>query len=834
MTQTTRSKDTRAFKLSFGKKNKTANSEKKGRTREFIAKLSKGLMLPIAMLPVAGLFLGIGATIATEAGNANLLALQTFGNFMKQAGDVIFGALPVLFAVAIAIAFTNDAGPAGLAALIGYLVFGGLQAALLQPVEIAGKLEGYNLLFYQDGSLGSISDGYGLPKSVVGSVLGITQLSTSVFGGFIIGFTVAWLYNKFKDIQLPAVIGFFNGVRFVPIVTFAALFPITLVVLMIWPLVGIGFGYIGEALGSNMYGFNSFIFGYIERALVPFGLHHAFYSPLWYSEVGGALALDDFAIVNGQFVTGVATTNAHATWGELAKSFNSSVDISQNPVGDQGVWAFVNSNLAGRNVTLTDGSTATIQFGDFTNTVYESAAHKLGVYDIKSSGVNIGQYMQGKYSFMMFGLPAAAAAMVMAAPKENRKMAGSIVISAGFTAMLTGITEPIEFTFLFLAPWLFWGFHAVMCAISFGLMNWIGYINPAAIAPHIGMTFSGGLLDWVIYGGARIPAGSNAWWALIFGVAYAPIYYFFFLWAIKRFNIATPGRGGNTQLFTKADFKAKQQGNGKHDPIAIEIINAYGGLENIKNVDACITKLRIQVANPKNVDENKLKNELGALGTIHPSAQSVYAIYGAKADYYKQQINSIIKEIKDDPSKKSEILNNSGFKPTAIESKKQTSKASSKPIFVYAPFDGKVIPLNKVPDETFSKKILGDGIAIIPESKDIYAIIDEGRISSVFPTGHAYSFEAKDGTQLLVHCGIDSVNIEGKDKKKLNPFKINCKEDDKVVEDKPIATIDLDILKKAKSNATPIIALNETLKGRKIVIKASGNVKKGELLFVIE
>ncbi len=373
-----------------------------------------------------------------------------------------------------------------------------------------------------------------------------------------------------------------------------------------------------------------------------------------------------------------------------------------------------------------------------------------------------------------------------------------------------------------------------MCALSFGLMNWIGYINPAAIAPHIGMTFSGGLLDWIIYGGVQIPGGSNAWWALAFGVAYAPIYYFFFLWAIKRFNIATPGRGGNTQLFTKDDYKKKVASNGQFDPVAVEIIKAYGGVDNIKNVDACITKLRIQVANSKNVDENKLKNELGALGTIRPSAQSVYAIYGAKADIYKNQINNILKAIKDDPSKKDEIMSNSQFKPVVSETKKQTAKSSSAPVFVYAPFDGKVVSLDKVPDETFSKKVLGDGVAMIPESKDVYGVIDDGKISLVFPTGHAYSFETKDGTQILVHCGIDSVNIEDENKKKLNPFKVNCKENDKVVEDKPIATIDLDILKKAKSNMTPIIALNETLKGRKINVKANGNVKKGELLFVIE
>ncbi|MGL5204789.1 MAG: PTS transporter subunit EIIC, partial [Metamycoplasmataceae bacterium] len=250
-----------------------------GSSREFIAKLSKGLMLPIAMLPVAGLFLGIGATIATQGANGNIEGLVVLGNFIKLPGDVIFGALPVLFALAIAIAFTKDAGAAGLSALVGFLVFSGIQSALIIP-----NGEGFDILFYKAGSLGY--EDYGLPSSLFGSVLGINQLSTSVFGGFIVGFTVAFLYNKFKDIQLPPVIGFFSGVRFIPIVTFAALFPITVVLLMVWPLVGMLFNIIGGALGSNMVGFNAFIFGYIERSLVPLGLHHAFYSPLWYTSVG--------------------------------------------------------------------------------------------------------------------------------------------------------------------------------------------------------------------------------------------------------------------------------------------------------------------------------------------------------------------------------------------------------------------------------------------------------------------------------------------------------------------------------------------------------------------
>ncbi|MGL5733137.1 MAG: PTS transporter subunit EIIC, partial [Metamycoplasmataceae bacterium] len=392
-----------------------------GSSREFIAKLSKGLMLPIAMLPVAGLFLGIGATIATQGANGNIEGLVVLGNFIKLPGDVIFGALPVLFAIAIAIAFTKDAGAAGLSALVGFLVFSGIQASL-----IVKNGDGYDILFYKAGSLGY--EDFGLPNSLFGSVLGITQLQTSVFGGFIVGFTVAFLYNKFKDIQLSPIIGFFSGVRFIPIVTFAALFPITLILLMVWPLIGMLFNIIGGALGSNMFGFNAFIFGYIERALVPLGLHHAFYSPLWYTSVGGFLDLNDMAIVSGLAVEG-------KTWLQLAQELNPGQTIQDNYAGDQQIWAFLNSFFAGRNIEI-DGNSHTIQFSDFTTSIYSDHFDTLfpaTASEVGSAGVNTGQYMQGKYPFMMFGLPAAAAAMVMAAPKENRKMAGSIVVSAGAT-----------------------------------------------------------------------------------------------------------------------------------------------------------------------------------------------------------------------------------------------------------------------------------------------------------------------------------------------------------------------------------------------------------------
>ena len=814
-----------------------------GNSREFIGKLSRGLMLPISLLPVAGLFLGIGAAIVNGS-NGNE-GLELFGKFLQLPGDAIFGALPVLFAIAIAITFTRDAGTAGLSALVAFLAFGGIQQALIQPVfDVAGNTIGYDLLFYAGDMWSLAGDSkFGLDTSLFGSVLGWIQLSTSVFGGFIVGFTVAFLYNKFKDIQLPPIIGFFSGVRFIPLVTFMAFIPITLLVLMVWPLVGTLFGLIGGALGSGMYGFQSFIFGFIERALVPFGLHHAFYSPLWYSNIGGELNLNDLAIVNGQFVS-LAVGGVSATWLDIVKHFNIDYDINSTSIaGDQVMWAFVNSNLAGKTVyQLGTSNTLIVQFSDLTTTVYQEALLKLnGLNNVLSKGVNIGQYMQGKYPFMMFGLPAAGVAMVMAAPKENRRMAGSVVISASLTCFLTGITEPLEFTFLFLAPWLFWGFHAFFCALSFGLMNWIGLIVPD-IAPHVGMTFSGGIIDWIIYGAIQIPAGSNAWVSLLIGIPYIPIYFFFFLWAIKKFNIMTPGRGDNTKLYSKADYLSSKdtiKSQDGYDAEVIGIIKAYGGLENIVTVDACITKLRIKVVDAEKVDEKKLTNELGAMGVIRPSQKAVYSIYGTRADWIKNKINSIITDVEKNPKLKDEIFSKDFEKNIKkIDTNKVNSNSNMKneTLNVYSPFDGEIVSLKKVPDKTFSDEIMGKGLAIIPSSKKVNSILEKGELDLIFDSGHAYIFKSEEGTSLLLHIGIDSINLKDSSKKDVPIFKINSKKGDKLKKDLDISEINLNNLEKyAKSPITPIIALNETLEGRNVeIIAKKGKVKKGDLLFVIK
>ena len=609
-----------------------SGAKSSGVFRETIAKLSRGLMLPIAMLPIAGLFLGVGSAIVNNAGTNEALAL--FGRVLQIPGNAIFSNLPILFCVAIAITFTSDAGTAGLSAVVGWIIFCALQSVFVHTNDDGS----YTFLFYHLSSVEFIA--------TFTTNIGIVSLQTSVFGGIVVGSIVAFLYNKFKNIQMPSSLGFFSGVRFIPIITFAAVIILSLIFCIAWPIIGIGIFKFGGYLSAAPFGINSLVFGYVERALVPFGLHHAFYMPLWQTSAGGQINLATDMIINGQHVIN-PVSGVYASWFDFGVSAGIlSPDSAKTIVGDQNCWMLA-YQFAGKVVTLSDGTQYVLNMKDFVNVTLPGG--------VVFSSANPGQYMQGKYPFMIFGLPAAALAMVMAAPKgQNRKLAFSTVIGAALTSFVTGITEPIEFTFLFLAPALFYGFHAVAAAISFWLMN--------LLKANMGMTFSGGFIDFAIYGILPDALGGKAdcWKAVAIGAGYFPLYFFGFWLIIVKKNIQTPGRGTNTSLFTKKDYLAKKD-KSKTAPahinqnidvsklnndakLALEIIFAYGGKENIKNVDACITKLRIQV-----IDQSKVKTDelikLGAKGVTKPSRESVYAVFGTKSDIIKNHMKDLLNKI---------------------------------------------------------------------------------------------------------------------------------------------------------------------------------------------
>lgn len=557
-----------------------------------LQRIGKAIMLPIAALPIAGILLGLGGALLGISGLSNPPAvyqpLIAFVNIpvvtailtiMKNIGDIIFGNLPLLFAVGVAVGLAKkDKGTAGLASIFGFIVMNQVISSMLA----LGLTQ-----------LGVVTpDAIGDYGTYVTTNLGIFTLNMSVFGGIITGIVTATLHNKYHTIQLPQVIGFFSGSRFVPIVTSVVMALVGAVLAFIWPVVQNGIVALSQ-LVNNAGAIGTFFYGFIERALIPFGLHHVFYTPFWYG-----------SFVDGQILV-------------------------------DGVW----QSVAGANTAYF------AQLSSMSSLVGASAA------DMSRIVSGTTRFMAGKFPFMMFGLPAAALAMYHTAAPAKKKVVGSLLASAALTALLTGITEPIEFTFLFVAPVLY-VVHCVLAGLSYMLM---GIFNV-----FIGMTFSGGLIDFTLFG--LLPAGAGVktnWLILVLvGIVYAVVYYFLFLFLIKKFNLKTPGRDENEEevkLYSKADYQAKagipqadineKSGNkaSKGNEIqenAPKVLAALGGEENIVSVDACITRLRVEVKDKANVNKDELK-ALGAAGVVEVG-NGIQAIFGAKADAYKNEIKNIL------------------------------------------------------------------------------------------------------------------------------------------------------------------------------------------------
>jgi PTS system D-glucosamine-specific IIC component len=563
---------------------------------KFLQRIGKAIMLPIAALPIAGMLLGIGGALLGIAGLknppgvyepliafVNIDAVNAILSVMNDIGSVIFGNLPLLFAVGVAVGLANkDKGTAALASVFGFLVMNQVISTLLKlGVTQLGVLTADNI-----GDYGTY----------VTTSLGIFTLNMSVFGGIIAGIVTSILHNKYFDIQLPAVIGFFSGARFVPIVTSLVMALVGGVMAFAWPVVQGGIGEVAN-LVREAGPAGTFLFGVIERSLIPFGLHHVFYTPFWFS-----------SFVEGQvLIDGVWTTVSGANTAYFAQlsSMGDLVGASTDTMS-----------------TIVDGTT---------------------------------RFMAGKFPFMIFGLPAAALAMYKTASPKKKKAVGSLLLAAGVTAMLTGITEPIEFTFLFVAPVLY-GVHCLLAGLSFMLMDILNVF--------VGMTFSGGLIDFSLFGLLPAGAGVPTNWimVIIVGLGYAVVYYFLFLFIIKKFNLKTPGREADdteVKLHSKADFQeakglnkldesnskeskkeAKQNASNEIVEKAPLVLAAFGGGDNIVSVDACITRLRIEVKDKSKVDKEELK-ALGAAGVVEVG-NGMQAIFGVKADRYKNEINSIL------------------------------------------------------------------------------------------------------------------------------------------------------------------------------------------------
>lgn len=664
-----------------------------------LQQVGKALMLPVAILPAAGLLLAFGNLFKNPELLDSIPALkanwfQLFASVMEQAGGIVFANLALLFAVGVAVGLAGGDGVAGIAAIIGYLIMN----------MTMGILKGVNSeMINADPSFAM--------------VLGIPTLQTGVFGGIIVGILAATLYKKYYNIELPPYLGFFAGKRFVPIVTAVSALVLGIAMIFIWPPIQGALNSFSHNMIDQNKTLAAFIFGVIERSLIPFGLHHIFYSPFWFE------------------------------FGEYINKAGVAVHGDQKIFFEQ--WK--------------DGAELTA-----------------------------GTFMTGKFPFMMFGLPAAALAMYHESKPEHKKYVAGIMGSAALTSFLTGITEPLEFTFLFVAPVLF-GIHAIFAGLSFMTMHLLNV--------KIGMTFSGGVIDYILYG---IIPNRTAWWLVIpVGLAFAVIYYVGFRFAIRKFDLKTPGRED------KAAEEA-QTGSGAASELPYQVLVALGGEQNITNLDACITRLRVSVHDAKQVDKDKLK-QLGASGVVEVG-NNIQAIFGTKSDILKGQIQDIM----------------NGKTPAPVSSQQNVAPVSEScevPVNqkdeIIIPIDGKLIPISEVPDPVFGQKMMGDGFAIEPENGLVVSPVD-GKILNVFPTKHAIGIQSSSGREILIHFGIDTVKLGGEG------FEIFVAEGDEVKQGQQLLKVDVEYVKQhAPSIITPIVFTNLN-EGQQVLINQAGPAKHGE------
>ncbi|MEX5671940.1 glucose-specific PTS transporter subunit IIBC [Staphylococcus cohnii species complex 1637] len=660
-----------------------------------LQRIGKALMLPVAILPAAGLLLAFGTVLQGDVLQSYLPFIKADGfqhvaQMMEGAGVVIFDNLPMIFALGVAIGLAGGDGVAAIAAFVGFMIMNKTMGAFL----------------------GITSDNVSDAASGYANVLGIPTLQTGVFGGIIIGALAAWCYNKFYNISLPSYLGFFAGKRFVPIMMATCSFILAFPMAWIWPTIQYGLNAFSEGLLESNTGIAVFLFGFIKRLLIPFGLHHIFHAPFWF-EFGS------FKNAAGQIIH-----------------------------GDQRIFIAQITE----NVPLT-----------------------------------AGKFMGGEFPVMMFGLPAAALAIYHSAKKENRKVVGGLMLSGALTSFLTGITEPLEFSFLFVAPLLFF-IHAVLDGFGFLIMYLLNV--------HLGYTFSGGFIDFLLL---NILPNKTAWWLVIpVGIVYAILYYFIFRFIIKKLNYKTPGR----------EDKEMQNNSVSVSELPFKVLDAMGGKENIKHLDAYITRLRVEVNEKSQVDVESLK-QLGASGVLEVG-NNMQAIFGPKSDQIKHDMAQIIAGNITKPEE------------TTIESEAMNESVTVEGETIYAPLKGRTVPLDEVPDQVFSDKLMGDGLAIYPDNGEVVAPFD-GTVELVFPTKHAIGLKSESGVEVLIHFGLETVGLQGEG------FTVHVDSGDTIVKGQLLMTVDLDYIKThAKSDITPIIVTNSG--EHEIKTTHDGAVDTGEVL----
>lgn len=700
-----------------------------------LQRVGRSFMLPIAILPVAGLLLGIGgsfsnATMLATYGLDGILGEGTVFNaiflVMKDAGNIVFTNLPIIFAMGVAIGMAKkEKEVAALAAVIAFFI---MHASIGAMIEIGGGAET-------------------LLNGATTSVCGITSLQMGVFGGMLVGLGVAALHNRYYKIELPQVLSFFGGTRFVPIVCSLVYTGVGIAMYFIWPVVQSGIYAIGDVVLNSGY-FGTWVYGLMERLLIPFGLHHVFYLPFWQTALGGTLE------VAGQTIEG-----------------------AQN-----------------------------IFFAQLADPTVEHFA------------VSATRFMSGKFPLMIFGLPGAALAMYKTAKPEKRKEVGGLLLSAALTSMLTGITEPLEFTFLFVAP-LLYGIHCVFAGLAYMLMH-VFHVG-------VGMTFSGGLIDMFLFGILQGNAKTNWIWIVIVGIGYFIVYYFLFGFLIRKLDLKTPGRDDSEEvkLYRRSDVEARNKGEGSATGTAVDelsqtICQGLGGKKNISDVDCCATRLRCTVYKAELVNDALLKST-GASGVVH-KGNGVQIIYGPRVTVIKSNLEDYLETAPDE-----EYVADVQEETVKENQNEEKEQKVVKTITISSPVTGVAADLGTAPDEAFAGRMMGDGAVVTP--KDAYVCAPEdGEVCFVFETKHAVGFQTDSGIGLLIHMGIDTVKLEG------NGFEVLVENGQKVKKGEPMLKMDLDYLQaNAPSMASPVLC-TELEENQKIRLLKEGEIQAGEPLFAVD
>jgi PTS system D-glucosamine-specific IIC component len=675
-----------------------------------LQRVGRSFMLPIAILPVAGLLLGLGSSLTnTTTVNAyGLGAILGEGTWlhgllviMNEVGSAVFDNLPLIFAVGVAIGMAKkEKEVAALAALIAFFV---MHVSINGMLTITGSV-------LEDGTVAS-----NVLEGTIVSVCGIYSLQMGVFGGILVGLGVAALHNRFYRISLPGALSFFGGSRFIPIISTVTYMFVGILMYFVWPVIQNGIYALGSLVTGTGY-LGTLLFGIIKRALIPFGLHHVFYLPFWQTAVGGTME------VGGKLVQG------------------------------------------GQNIFFA-------QLADSANLTHFNA--------------DATRYFSGEFIFMIFGLPGAALAMYRTALPEKKQAAGGLLLSAALTSMLTGITEPLEFSFLFAAPILF----AVQVILA-GSAYMIAHMLNIAV----GLTFSGGFLDLLLFGILQGNARTN--WILIIpvGIVYFLLYYFIFSFLIIKLDLKTPGREpdlANTKLYTKADVLArKAPASSESSPgntgalenyVGAKITRGLGGPNNIQDVDCCATRLRITVSDPALVSEELLK-QTGARGVVK-NGNGIQVIYGPHVTRIRSDLEDYLENCQNPPS-------------VGLVS------ASEAEYQILSPLSGTFMELGSVEDSVFSEGMVGKGAAIEPSEGKVYAPF-EGTVSMVFDTKHAVGLTSTDGIELLIHMGIDTVSLKGE------YFTIHVKEGDPIHPGDLLAEFDITRIHQAGyQTVTPVVVTN--------------------------